>query len=101
MKVGDKLVCIKDYIDKDSDFDVEFKKNKIYSIVEMNENEGYDSIEIKGDVTYHNSNVIYLSHDFSVHIAFSKKSGYKYLYKYFASLKEYRKLFSLILNGAN
>jgi hypothetical protein len=92
MKVGDKLVCIKDYIDKDIDFDVEFKKNKIYSIVRMNEKEGFDSIEIKGDVVYHNSNITYSSHGFSVHVAFSKKSGYKFLYKYFTDIKRYRKL---------
>ena len=103
MKVGDKLVCIKNYIDNDSDFSVEFKKNKVYSIIEMND----DHVEIKGDVTYHNSpNAIYLSHGFSINMVFSMNShkdgwieGYKYLYRYFVDIKKYRKLKLKKING--
>lgn len=63
MKIGEKLVCIKNYIDKGSDYIVEFRKDQIYTIIEIEDD---SIIRMKGDVKYNHHGVTYLSHAFSI-----------------------------------
>lgn len=87
MRVGDKLLCIKEYIDYDTDYNVIFRKDQLYPIDEI-----YDNfIRITGEVKYHNnSGVIYLNHAFSIKKSKKHING-RSLYKYFINLKKIRK----------
>jgi len=89
MNVGDKLVCIKEYIANDFDFDVEFKKGKIYPVYEID----IEHIRITGEVKYHtNRNLTYLCHGFSIIYKNKKKFPEDlYLKDHFIDIKEYRK----------
>lgn len=97
MKIGDTLICIKDYIDLDSDFDVKYQKNKPYTICMLDD----DHVGIKGDVDYHIQSPSYLCHGFSLN--YENKKTYPddiYLKDYFLSITKYRKQKLKKLNGS-
>lgn len=89
MKIGDTLICIKDYIDLDYDFDVKYVKNKPYIICMLDD----DHVGLKGDIQYHNTqNLNYICHGFSLN--YENKKSYPndiYLKDYFLSITRYRK----------
>ena len=96
MKIGDKLICIKKYNDNDYEYDVEFKKNQIYSIHDICD----EHIRITGEVKYHTTrNLTYICHGFSIIYENKKKfPNDLYLKDHFINLKEYRKQKLLKIN---